>query len=250
VFILRSETGPGVGPCHPTVPLCASILPPFDVTSGTVRPDGTFSATWASASLPNVSWWQAAVFAPNGNRVSQVELRIAGDPDGDFHVDGVDNCPNTFNPVQIDDDADGFGDACDCDDNDPTVFPGAPDDNTDGIDTNCDDAPELDGNWSGQVDVTVPTGIIGDLDCTTQLDVEIDASATPALFGIASCSVLGLPVDVEFRANSVIGPDFPITVDVPDAAVTFGAMGNAGPGVLTITGEPNGPFVFAELTPQ
>ena len=41
------------------------------------------------------------------------------DMDGDNVVDCLDNCPNLSNPNQINADGDAFGDACDCDDNNP-----------------------------------------------------------------------------------------------------------------------------------
>ena len=37
------------------------------------------------------------------------------DSDGDAIVDGLDNCPDNFNPLQSDADADGIGDVCDAD---------------------------------------------------------------------------------------------------------------------------------------
>ncbi len=43
------------------------------------------------------------------------------DHDGDGIPIGTDNCPNVYNPDQTDADHDGFGAACDCNDNDPTV---------------------------------------------------------------------------------------------------------------------------------
>lgn len=57
------------------------------------------------------------------------------DPDGDGLSDSIDNCPSVFNPptlkldgdnpVQLDTDVDGAGDACDDDDDDDTVGDGA-----------------------------------------------------------------------------------------------------------------------------
>jgi hypothetical protein len=72
------------------------------------------------------------------------------DDDGDGVLDEVDNCADVANPEQLDLDIDGFGDACDVDDDnddsldgddcaplDGTVYPGAPE-ICNGIDDNCD----------------------------------------------------------------------------------------------------------------
>jgi len=45
------------------------------------------------------------------------------DFDGDGVTDSLDNCPLVSNPAQTDDDADGYGAACDCDDTDSLINP-------------------------------------------------------------------------------------------------------------------------------
>jgi hypothetical protein len=47
-----------------------------------------------------------------------------------------DNCPEDVNPLQENTDEDDFGAACDCDDNDPKIYPGA-EELCDGKDNQC-----------------------------------------------------------------------------------------------------------------
>ncbi len=55
-----------------------------------------------------VDWNDYAPYDPS--------ISVAADEDGDAFLDHLDNCPNTFNPDQLDTDGDGQGDACDADD--------------------------------------------------------------------------------------------------------------------------------------
>ncbi len=59
------------------------------------------------------------------------------DTDGDGIADAIDNCPADYNPTQVDLDLDGYGQACDCDDNEPDVNPGELE-ICDGLDNDCD----------------------------------------------------------------------------------------------------------------
>ena len=79
-----------------------------------------------------------SISSQNPNDAEQAAL----DADSiDFHGDGIpdstDNCPFKFNPDQYDDDGDGFGTVCDCNYNDSTISPGAPEIPNDGIDQDC-----------------------------------------------------------------------------------------------------------------
>jgi hypothetical protein len=61
----------------------------------------------------------------------------ASDPDNDGIMSECDNCPNVYNPTQVDSDGDGAGEACDCNDTNALVRAGRPE-ICDGIDNNCD----------------------------------------------------------------------------------------------------------------
>ncbi len=221
IFVLQSNAGPGAGPCHPTVPVCASILVPSVLVRGSADPSGSFQATIAPPpAMGAASWWQVAVFAPNGNRISDVVLKVRDDSDGDFHVDSRDTCPNIPNPVQIDDDLDGFGLECDCNDLDPLTFPGAPDSIGDGIDQDCDgvdgqagDPALFDGLYTGLFDLTV-SFVLLPFDCVSDLEIVIDSAASPPLMGIAECPQFGIlgPTEVLITATSV-GPELELQVD-------------------------------------
>ena len=86
-----------------------------------------------------------------------INVIIPAFPDGDSDgiEDSIDNCPIQPNADQsnvdgdalgdacdTDDDNDGFADAEDCGPGDQNIFPGAPDDAMDGIDSNCDGVVE------------------------------------------------------------------------------------------------------------
>jgi len=60
----------------------------------------------------------------------------AADPDSDAVCTASDNCPGVSNPDQADGDFDGAGSACDCDDSNAAVYPGAEEVN-DGVDNQC-----------------------------------------------------------------------------------------------------------------
>jgi len=68
---------------------------------------------------------------------SIIALGEALDTDNDGTPDLLDNCPTTWNLIQTDSDADGYGDSCDCGPTDPTSYPGGVE-FCDGADNDCD----------------------------------------------------------------------------------------------------------------
>ncbi|HMV68603.1 MAG TPA: putative metal-binding motif-containing protein [Myxococcota bacterium] len=140
-YLLKSETGPGAGPCHPQYPICANLRTPMAVVaSGVAGPSGEAALVYSvPANQAAPLWLQAALVVPatGDARVTQVELRVPGDADGDFILDNLDNCPDAANGLQIDADQDGYGAACDCVDTNALVHPGAVEIPSNGIDDDC-----------------------------------------------------------------------------------------------------------------
>jgi len=89
-------------------------------------------------------------WGPGGAGLFSLSQPAASDVDADGVPDETDNCPRHSNSEQIDDDQNGVGDDCqdddgdgvartkDCDDQAPSVYPGASDPFDDGIDRDCD----------------------------------------------------------------------------------------------------------------
>lgn len=217
-FVLASTRGTGEGPCHPTLPLCTDLRAPLDVlTSGTVDGAGEvlLEATPTSA---DAQWLQVALLSAGGGQVyaMPVQLRVRDDADGDLVVDARDNCPDTPNDSQFDDDGDGWGNACDCDDTDDTIFPGAADTPGDFIDGDCDgvDAGTTPATFAGTYTGTASLSLGGELlgldtlgldalPCSGSVTFVVDPAATPAITGSGSCAV---------SLYGIAGPSYPFSL--------------------------------------
>lgn len=191
VFLLKSEAGPGAGACHPNYPICASLRNPMSVVaSGVAGPSGEVALLFSAANnavAPH--WFQAAIVHPASNtaRVTSVLLRIPGDFDGDFILDGADNCVEVPNGAQIDQDSDGFGVPCDCADNNAAVRPGATEIPGNGIDDDCVGGDES--AWAGtyQGDLLVETSFIFGGDCVGTVEMTVPVGTGP-ITGSADCN--------------------------------------------------------------
>jgi len=106
------------------------------------------------------------------------------DTDGDGFPDDCDNCPDVVQAQQRDDDLDGHGGQCDCDDTNAAINPDA-EEHCDGVDEDCDDVIDndavdgvlfyLDGDGDGEgtststttaCDGTIPPGYVSNArDC-------------------------------------------------------------------------------------
>ena len=132
-------------------------------------------------------------------------ILTANDTDGDGFDDGVDNCPNNFNPAQTNSDTDTDGDACDLDDD------------GDGVD-DVDDAFPVDGSKSVDTD---SDGIDDSVDIDDDNDGVVDIDDTGlGLDGSTSCSLL-----VDCDGDGVLdGADAGRTD--PDVAINFAPITN------------------------
>lgn len=146
--------------------------------------DGPPQPATSYISHDGLSWYDAGT---NYRMNVGIRLRYSSSPCVDSDNDGFgdpgypgntcppDNCPNTYNPDQLDSDQDGLGDACD---NCPTIAnPDQLDADQDGVGDVCDNCPtipnpnQLDSDLDGKADACDNCPTVANLD---QLDTDQD----------------------------------------------------------------------------
>lgn len=125
----------------------ATLAGPVRLVVGTTADEGAgISAAESLLSAPSgdvlghETW--PVLGAPEWGTLAVDPVQLAAtDNDSDGVVDGIDNCPNVANPAQLDDDADGRGNACD-------QTPRGDDPDGDGVGALDDKCPEQPGALS------------------------------------------------------------------------------------------------------
>lgn len=100
----------------------------------------TYTASTEHGSLPRMIWGEFSSSAQGESHwlsVSHNSYSYSTDTDDDSVTDDCDNCPEIANADQTDADNDSWGAACDCNDSDSLVHPGALE-VCDGVDNDCD----------------------------------------------------------------------------------------------------------------
>jgi plastocyanin len=102
-----------------------------------VRSSGTFQITIQALDGPGPFPYHCSL---HPEMTGVIQVAADNDSDDDGVPDASDNCPFVANPTQTDNDMDNFGAACDCDDTDNLIYPGAVEIPSDGIDQDCNGA--------------------------------------------------------------------------------------------------------------
>ncbi len=123
--------------------------------------------------------------APDDDDIAPDDDDVAPDDD-DVAPDDDDVAPDDDDVAPVDGDGDGWPIDEDCDDGDPQVFPGAPDDACDGLDTDCaPDGDEVDDDgdgWmecEGDCDDADPQTFPGAPDTCSSVDNDCDGTLDP-----------------------------------------------------------------------
>ncbi|MEW5923037.1 MAG: thrombospondin type 3 repeat-containing protein [Candidatus Zixiibacteriota bacterium] len=121
---------------------CPPMMPPIFATELANYPSGP-AVTPAFTGQNNIPGVGTIVYQPmlTTHVVVEYAIVICSDRDGDGWSDDQDNCPDVYNPDQIDTDGDGNGDACDSDDDNDGVLDGS-----DNSPLNPDLCEDLDGD--------------------------------------------------------------------------------------------------------
>lgn len=105
-----------------------------------------------------------------------------GDTDSDGYPDELDNCPNNYNPDQLDADNDGYGEVCDCEDNNAAINSGKTETCQDSVDNNCDGLIDEEDVQCGAPEIPPPssnTDYDGDTYVSTVDCNDFDAAINP-----------------------------------------------------------------------
>lgn len=106
------------------------------VFQGLTEPSFSPEEPWA---INTTYYWKVVSTAGEDSvTMGPWSFTTAKDDDGDGTTNASDNCPAIYNPDQTDDDGDGFGDVCDCDDGDTAVNPDADETPYNDKDDDCD----------------------------------------------------------------------------------------------------------------
>jgi hypothetical protein len=237
VRLAVSLEGVGPGPCPVGFNSCFGIRDAIafgnrSTTGNSVSYDVTVPNGFAGSQI----FLQALVEAPGVSVVTPVYAAVVDDNDGDLVVDSGDNCRFVANPYQHDGDGDGFGEACDCEDADPDIYPGSPlEVPGDGVDGNCSgaDLPTFDweGLYTGSFEITEtpltsgpPQFLTGN---TAQVRVRPDGLLSGGgYFAAAPLPSPGFTYEAVWDARS----------DTADCEMTYSSVGTLDARTVTFSG--------------